>query len=155
MHPPAFMRKDMAPRKRGHNLVLWWGREISKHTWCLGCGMRSIRSTLMHYQLLVMLANGARALTDPRRQQQPSEVNLPPGPCGCSHTQPQAMPRTLLLSYPQPLPATRMTPVPWGQCHSHHCKHLLCWEFSSPPGEPPPAAFLGHLLLHQSVNSAL
>lgn len=32
--------KDTATGKRNHNLVLWWGRETSKHTWCVGCGTR-------------------------------------------------------------------------------------------------------------------
>lgn len=51
MHPPC-LYDDVGPWKRNHNLVLWWGRETSKHTWCLGCGMRGTQGPL--YQQLVM-----------------------------------------------------------------------------------------------------
>lgn len=34
-------------------------------------------------------------------------------------------------------------------------KYLLMWKFSSPPGKPPPATLLGHLFLHELVDSTL
>lgn len=47
--------------KRKHSLVLWWGKDTSKHMWCSGTwhdvhkagGLTTTRSTLLHYKVLL------------------------------------------------------------------------------------------------------
>ena len=119
------LRETTAPWKRNHNPVLWWGRETSKHAWCLGCGMRGTWQEVSPLQgprcRITRWCSAAQALTDPRGQQQPSEVTLPAGPSGCPCTQPQAILRTLLLSYPHPCQPPEWCLSPGDTVVTDHC----------------------------------
>lgn len=120
--------EDTAPGKRNHNLVLWWGRETSKHMWCMACGTRRhvtrglsiARSMLPLYQVL-FCCSGINRLEGRAANFRSHLANRSlwlPSYSASDHSQDPAA-----LLYP-PLPATRMTLVPWGHsCHNHCCKH--------------------------------
>lgn len=86
--------------KRKHSLMLWWGRETSKHMWCPGTwhdrhiagGLATIRSTLLHYQVLLCCSDinrpkgiGSNLKKSPCQVLDVLIVNLRPSPGPCSH----------------------------------------------------------------------
>ena len=128
------LHEATAPWKRNHNPLLWWGRETSKHAWCLGCGTRGTWQEVSPLQgprccIVVFCCSG---INRPEGTAATFRSNLASRSLWLPLYSASGHPEDPAALLPPPLPGTRMAPVPWGHsCHSHCCTPPLPGILSS------------------------